>query len=252
MKKVLEITFYLIFLSVVIVYFGIVFLLPQAVNSKIAINKLQSLIYSKTKIQTNIKGLKLKISPKLIFDLNIDSIDAKNNNVSVVNIKNLSLKHELLQNHLKLISADNIFIDGDYFKQFKKEKKKKNKNNFKLSNIPEIHIQKFALKSDKVSIYVENTDTNDSFINLKAKINTPFLKEPVKLGESGSLQVIENKLKANKFKVTLGNSHLYLDGILVDENKIPNFDINGEKLPVSELMPVILKLQNYRVAKSKE
>lgn len=252
MKKVLKITFYLIFLSVVIVYFGIVFLLPQAVNSKIAINKLQSLIYSKTKIQTNIKGLKLKISPKLIFDLNIDSIDAKNNNnVSVVNIKNLSLKHELLQNHLKLISADNIFIDGDYFKQFKKEKKKKNKNNFKLSNIPEIHIQKFTLKSDKVSIYVENTDTNDSFINLKAKINTPFLKEPVKLGESGSLQVIENKLKANKFKVTLGNSHLYLDGILVDENKIPNFDINGETLPVSELMPVILKLQKSQDASKK-
>ena len=251
MKKSLKIIFYTLFLSVVILYFGVVFLLPQVVNSQLMINKLQSLIYNKTNIETNIIGLKLKISPKLVLDLNVNSIDAKNNNVSVANIQNLFLKHELLQNHLKIISASNIFIDGNYLKQFKKEKKNKNKKNFQLNNIPEIHIKKIVLKSDKISIYGENIDKNDSFINLKAQINTPFLKETLKLGNSGSLQVVENKLKADKFKITLGNSHLYLDGILIDENKIPNFDINGEKLPVSELMPIVLQIQKSQDSSKK-
>ena len=218
-------------------------MLPQIINSKATINKLQSLILEKTGIETNISGLKLKITPKLLVTLNVNSIYAKNNNVSVVDIKSLVINYGLLQKRLTLVSANNIFIDGNYLKQFKKERKKKNKNKFEPNNIPEIHIQKFVFKSDKVSVNAENIDSKNNFINLKAEINSPLLKETLKLGNSGSFQIIENKLKANTFKITLGNSHLFLDGILIDENKYPNLNINGEKLPVSEIMPILLHLQ---------
>jgi len=243
MKNFLKISCGILLLLIISLYLGIICVLPQIINSKATINKLQSLILEKTGIETNISGLKLKITPKLLVTLNVNSIYAKNNNVSVVDIKSLVINYGLLQKRLTLVSANNIFIDGNYLKQFKKERKKKNKNKFEPNNIPEIHIQKFVFKSDKVSVNAENIDSKNNFINLKAEINSPLLKETLKLGNSGSFQIIENKLKANTFKITLGNSHLFLDGILIDENKYPNLNINGEKLPVSEIMPILLHLQ---------
>ena len=243
MKKILKIAFGGLLLLTVTIYLCVVSVLPAVINSKAAINKLQTLIHNKTGIKTNITGLNLKISPQLTFFLDIGSIDAKNNNVSVVDIKNLSLKYKLLQRHLALISAKNIYVDGNSLKQFKKGKKKKNKSNFKLKKLPEIHISNFAYKSDKVNIHVQNLDTVNDVIQLKIAINTPFLSKTVKLGNSGSLQFKENKFKANKFEITLGNSHLYLDGTIIDKNKSPNLDIKGAKLPVSEIMPMILYLQ---------
>ena len=91
MKNIFKITFGFLLLSVITFYLGIVFLLPQIINSKIIINKLQSIIHDKTGIETNIIGLNLKISPKLIAVLNVDSIDAKNKHVTVVDIKILIL-----------------------------------------------------------------------------------------------------------------------------------------------------------------
>ena len=243
MKKVLKIIVFTAVSTVFFLYFGTVFLLPLLFNSKITINKLQSLIRNKTGIETNIEGLNLKISPKLNVALKVDSIDAKNENKTVTDIKNISLNCKLLQKRPTLISADNIFIDGNYLKQFKKEKKEGKKNKFELKNIPETHIKKLVFKSDKVNINAENIDNANNFVNLKATITSPLLKETLKLGDSGFLQIEENTLKSNKYEITLGNSHLYLDGFLLDENNAPNLDINGEKLPVSEIMPILLHLQ---------
>ena len=246
MKKIFKITFWALLLFVVTIYLCIVFVLPPVINSKTSINKFQSLIYNKTGIETNIAGLNLKVSPKLTLTLKVDSINAKNNNASVANIKNLSLEYKLLQNNLTLINANNIYIDGNIIKQFKKDKRKENKCNFELKKLPEIHISNLDYKSDVVNIQVKNIDVINDIIQLKISVNTPFLKETVKLGNSGSLQFRENKLKANKFEITLGNSHLYLNGIIIDKNKSPNLDIKGKTLPVSEIMPMILQIQKSR------
>ena len=245
MQKIFKIILSALLLLVVGLYLGIVFLLPQIINSKITINKLQSLILKKIGMETNITGLNLKISPKLFVTLNVESIDAKNNNVSVADIKNIAINYKLLQKHLTLVSADNIFLDGNYLKQFKKERKnkKKNKKNLDLSNIPEIHIKNIVFKSDKVNVNVENIDTEDSFIKLKASINTPLFKEKLSLGDSGSFQVVKNNLMANDFRITLGNSYLYLNGTMLNKDKLPDFSITGKNLPVSEIMSVIKQFQ---------
>ena len=245
MKKIFKITFSVLLLFVIVLYLCLVCVLPSIINSKATINKLQSLILDKTGIETKIDALNLIISPKLNIVLNVDSIDAEKKDVTVVDIKNLSLNYKLLQKHLTLVSANNIYIDGNFLKQFKKErKKKKGKPEFK--NIPEIHIQKFVFKSDEVSINAEKIDTNDDFLTLKAAIKTPFLKEGVNIGDAGSLQVAGNKFKANNFEIALGNSHLYLDGILADRNKFRDFDITGENLPISEIMPALLRFQKSK------
>jgi len=245
MKKILKATLCVLLILIIGLYLGVMCILPSIINSKTAISKLKTLVYDKTGIESNITGLNLKISPKLVISLNIDSVVAKNKDVSVADIKNFILKFKLLQKNLILVRADDIFIDGNYLKQFKKGQCR-SRSNSKFKSIPQVHIQKFIFKSDEVSINAENIDTNADFIKLKAIINTPFLKEAVKLGDSGYLQVMEDKLLANKFKITLGNSNLYLDGILVDKNKISDLDINGEKLPISELMPILLHFQKTK------
>ena len=251
MKKVLKITLLTIILILFFLYIGTVFLLPQIVNNKNTIKKVQSLIYNKIKTETKISRLKLKIYPNFIAVLNIEHIDAKNNNVSVADIKNFTLKYNLLQNRLTSVGANNIFIDGNYLKQFKKEKKERKKSNFELNNIPEIHIQNFVFKSDAVTVNAENIDADNNFIKIKATVNSPFLKETLKLGTSGFLQFSENKLQADKYEITLGNSQLYLDGFLLDENKAPKFNIKGEKLPVSEIMTILLHFQKSKDSSKK-
>ena len=243
MKKFFTILFLILLLSIFVFYIGIVFLLPQVINNTATINKLQSLIHDKTGIETTITGLNLKISPKLIVVLNVDSIDAKSKNVNIINIKHVSINYKMLQRYLALISADNIYIDGTELKKLKKDTKKKNRGNFELGKIPEVHIQTLIFKSDKVSVYAKNINAEKDFIKLQTDIKTSYLKEILKIGYSGSLQIIENKLKANNFEIKLGNSHLYIDGDLISQDKAYNFNIQGKKLPASEIMPIVLHLQ---------
>ncbi|MBR6126807.1 hypothetical protein IKQ21_03895 [bacterium] len=246
MKKISKIVFGVLLALLIVLYLGIVCVLPAIVNNKATINKLESLILEKTGIETTITGLNIKISPKLVVYFNIDSLDAKNNNTSAADIKNFALNYKLLQKNLTLVSADNIFIDGNCLKGLNKKSKRKSSGKFEPNDIPEIHIKKCVFKSDKLSINAENIDTKDNSLKLKAKIDTPALKETLKLGDSGSLQVAENELRANKFEISLGNSHLYLDGILVGKNKSPELEINGKNLPASEIMPILLHLQKSK------
>lgn len=246
MKKILTITFCIIFLSVVVLYFGIVFLLPQIVNSNSIQKELSHFVNKKSGVETSIDSLKLKVSPILVFTLKIDNFDSKYKNVSVLNLKNVSINYKLLQNQLSSVNAENIYIDGNWLKQLPKQNPKKNKKEFKLENSPEIHISKLVYKSDNININAHDIDTINDIIKLKIAINTPYLKETLRLGDSGSFQIANNKLKANKFKITLGNSNLYLDGILIDENKTPDFKIYGKNLPASEIMATILYLQKLK------
>jgi len=243
MKKIIKISFCIVLLSVIVLYLGIVFMLPQIINSKITINKLETIIYKKTGIETTITNFNLKVSPKLIFTLNVDSIDSKYNKDCVADIKNLSLCYELPKKNLTFISANNIYVDGNILKQLNKAKPKKEKKESELKALPEIHIQKFTYKSDEISVNAQNIDAKNGLIKIKSDIKTPSLKETLKLGYSGSLKAAENKLEANQFEVSLGSSLLYIDGILADKDKNRDFHLKGKKLPASEIMPILLHLQ---------
>ena len=243
MKKVFKISFYIILTIVVVLYLGIVLFLPKAVNSKSVLNKVETQIYNKTGVETNILGLNLKISPKLNSVLKVESVAAKYNNVAVLDIKNVSVNYNLLKNDLTLISAEKIYIDGESLKQFQKAPQKKDKKNFELKKLPEIHINDLIFKTDEVSVYAQYIEAVNDCIKLKADIKTPYLSKTIKLGNSGIIQLSKEKLLAKQFKIELGNSQLYLDGVLFGKGKLFDFDLNGEKLPVAELMPILLHFQ---------
>lgn len=246
MKKIFKITFGILLLFIVSLYLGIVFLLPQLINNKSIQKDLSHFVNKKSGVETTITALNLKISPKLIVTLKIDNFDSRYKKVSVLNLKNVSISYKLLQKQLSSVSADNIYIDGDWLKQLPKQKPKKNKKEFSLDNFPKTHVSKFVYKSDNINIYAHNIETRNDILQLKMVINTPYLKETLRIGDSGNFQIVDNKLKANKFKITLGNSNLYIDGILIDKNKTPDFNINGTNLPASEIMATILHLQKLK------
>ena len=246
MKKIFTVTFLVLLSSLLALYLAVVFLLPQVINSNTTISKLQSFVLNKTGIETSIKGLNLKISPMLIADLKVDSINAKNNNIVIIDINKVSLNYKLVGNHLTLINANNIYIDGNGLKQFKKDKSKKKNSKSELKELPEIHIQNIIYKSDDISVYARNITADKNIVQLNADIKARVLKETLKLGYSGTLQITENNLKANLFEVKLGNSQLFIDGDLINKNNTPNFVIKGEKLPVSEIMPILLHLQKSK------
>ena len=104
MKKIFTITFSVLLLLAIGLYLCVVCVLPSIINNKAIINKLQSSILEKTGTETNITGLNLKISPKFVMILNIDSIDAKNKKITVADIKKVALKYELLQKHMTLVN----------------------------------------------------------------------------------------------------------------------------------------------------
>ena len=219
MKKALKIIFLTISIVIVFLYLGLVFLIPKIVNNKAVISNLSSTIYKKTGVETDIKGLNLKISPKLNFTLKAESVDAKYNNNSVLDVKDLYLNYKLLKNYLAKVSAQRIYIDGNILKQLPKKPPEKNKKKFELKKIPEINIQNLTYKSDEVSIFANNIDTKDGIIKLKADIKASYLKETLQIGESGTLQVLNGNLIANQLKIKLKNSQLFLDGILFEKDK---------------------------------
>ena len=246
MKKFLKVTFYILLLSVIILYLGVVFLLPNIINSDTIQKELSTIVNKKSGVETTITALKLNISPKLFVTLKIDNLDSKYKKVSVLNLKNVSLNYKLLQNQLSSVSAENIYIDGNWLKQLPKQKTKKDKKEFCFDNIPEVHVSKLVYKSSDINIRVNDFDTKKDIIQLKVAIDTPYLKETLKLGNSGCFQIVNNNLKANKFEVNLGNSNLYLDGILIGKNKFHDFNINGKNLPASEIMATILHIQKLK------
>ena len=243
MKRFLRIALYILFSFVIIFYLGIVLFLPKIVNNTSTINKLEKQIFNKTGIETNITGINLKVSPILLFALNIESIDTNFDNTSVIDIKNLSLNYRLFQNRLIFINAEKIYIDGNNLKKIVKTSQNKKKKEFKIPKVPEINIKNITFKSDDVDIFGQNIEAKNGIIKLKTDIKTPYLNKTVKIGNSGNIQVLDNKISANQFKIELGNSQIFINGTLFDKDKSIDCDINGKKLPVSELMPILLHFQ---------
>ena len=247
MNKILKILLFGLLSLAIIIYSALIFLLPQVINSEKTINKIKSLIYDKSGIETDIAGLSLKVSPKLNFTLDVQSVNAKHNDISVCDIENLSLNYKLLRNYLSYINAKNIYVDGNGFEQFKESNNKNDKPlQFNLKKLPQINIENLTFKSDNVSLYAKNIETINDIIKLNAEIVTPYLNKIIEVGKSGTLQFSDNKFNANQFEIKLGNSKVYFNGLLADNNQNTDFTLKGEKLPISELVPIILHAQKFQ------
>ena len=245
--------FLIIILSTLIVmYLGFIFAVSLFLNSENFINISNNFIKTKYNMNSDISGLKIEISPLLSIKITADNINIKDNDKVGLNIKNLNTSVNSLE--LKNLDADLIYANLDILKKIKIEKKKdtKKKKSFDINKIPYANIKKIEIvqnDGEKLSIssnqFVIKENNGNKNIDIVLNITLDRVLHPISIGEVGSLYIENNKLIAKEFPLAVGKTKVVIDGSILDDKKLDNFTIKGDKIPVKETLETVLFLQKY-------
>ena len=243
--------------TIILFYSIIVFLIPNIVNSNSFNNWICSNFSEKYNSQLKLDSLNLKISPTLLLTLNISNINISNlKGVNGFKSDSININSDLKQFKLNSIKINTIYVNKDILsKTFtpKEKKKKKCNKSFNLNNLPELSIQnlliegkenvKFSVSSENIQI---KNNKNQKDIYLKIKLSLDRLIHDVVIGENGSLCIIDNKLYANNYSISIApKSEFLLDGNIIENGALHDFSFTGDKIPVSDTMKMLLFLQKY-------
>ncbi|MBQ3311405.1 hypothetical protein IJG72_04940 [bacterium] len=242
-----------IILSILVgIYLGFIFAVSLFLNSDNFIDISNNFIKTKYNMTSDIRGLKIEISPSVSVKLKAKSINIKDNNKDGLNIQNLDTSINCLK--LKDIDADLIYANLDILKKLKSENKKdtKKKKSFDISKIPNVNIKKIEIvrnEGEKLSIssnrfiIKENNGIKNMDIILNIKLDRVL--HPIIIGEIGSLYIENKKLIAKNFPLSVGKTQVVLNGSILNDKKLDNFTIKGDKVPVKDTLKTVLFLQKY-------
>lgn len=251
--------FSIIILSTLIaLYLGFIFAVSLFLNSDNFIKISNDFIKTKYNMNSDISGLKVEISPLLFVKITAKDIIIKDNDKVGLNIENLNTSIDRLE--LKNLDADLVYANLDILKKLKSEKKKdtKKKKPFDINKIPNSSIKKIEIvrhEGEKLSILSnqfvikENNGTKNLDIILSIRLDRVL--HPILIGEVGSLYIENKKLMAKNFPLAVGKTKVVIDGSILNDKKLDNFTIKGDKVPVKETMATILFLQKYGVDERK-
>ncbi len=238
--------------TLIALYLGFIYAVSLFLNSDNFIRISNNFIKTKYNMDTEINGLKIKISPLLSVKLTVKSINIKDNDKVGLNIQNLNTSVNGIE--LKNLDADLIYANLDVLKKIKLEKKEdaKKKKSFDLNKIPDVNIKKIEIvrnEGEKLSIssnqFVINENNKIKNIDIIFNISLDRVLHPIVIGEVGSLYIKNNKLIAKNFPLAVGKTKVVLDGSVLNDKKLDNFTIKGDKIPVKETLATVLFLQKY-------
>ncbi|MBO6088488.1 hypothetical protein J6P92_09120 [bacterium] len=250
MKKL---KFTVIILSALItLYLGFIFAVSLFLNSDNFIRISDNFIKTGYNMNIDINDLKIKISPLLSVKMTAKSINIKDNDKVGLSIQNLdtSINKGKFQN----IDADLIYANLDILKKLKNEKVKdtKKKKSFDINKIPDANIKKIEIirnEGEKLSItsnqFVIKENNGIKNLDIILNITLDRVLYPILAGEVGSLYIENKKLKAKNFPIAVGKTRVFVDGSILNDKKLDNFTIKGDKIPVKETMATVLFLQKY-------
>ena len=256
MKKL---KFSIIILStLIILYLGFVFVVSLFLNSDNFIKISNNFIKTKYNMTSDISDLKVEISPLLSGKITAKSIIIKDDDNVGLDIQNLNTSVSRLK--LKNLDADLIYANLDVLKKLKTEKKKDSKKtkSFDINKIPDVNIKKIEIvrkENEKLSISSNQflIKENNRIKNLDIILNISLdrVLHPIVIGEAGSLYIENNKLIAKNFPLAVGKTRVVLDGSILNHQKLDNFTIKGDKVPVKETLETVLFLQKYGITERK-
>ena len=250
MKKI---KFSVIILSTLIaLYLGFVFAVSLFLNSDNFIKISNDFIKTKYNMNSDISGFKVEIIPLLSVKIRAKNIIIKDNDKVGLNIENLNTSIDRLE--LKNLDADLVYANLDILKKLKNEKKKdsKKKKSFDINKIPCANIKKIEIvryEGEKLSIssnqflIKENNGTKN--LDIILNITLDRVLHPILIGKVGSLYIENKRLMAKNFPLAVGKTKVYIDGSILNDKKLDNFTIKGDKVPVKETMATVLFLQKY-------
>ena len=245
--------FSIIILSTLIVlYLGFIFAVSLFLNSDNFIKISNNFIKTKYDMNSDIRGFKVEISPLLSVKITAKDIIIKDNDKIGLNIENLNTSVDRL--NLKNIDADLVYANLDILKKLKIEKKKdiKKKKSFDINKIPYANIKKIEIvrhEGENLSISSNQflIKENNGIKNLDIILNITLdrVLHPILIGEVGSLYIENKKLIAKNFPLAVGKTRVVIDGSILNDKKLDNFTIKGDKVPVKETLATVLFLQKY-------
>ena len=223
-----------VIISILGSYGFFLFGLPKVLTSNKNISKYEKFLSDKIGVPVSIRGLDIKTKPNLEISVNaklIKSNSVKNENLA--KIENIKYQANLLNFKHGKLDADSIFIDLYTLKKYVKTDETQENKPFDITYYPAVNIKTAKILLDeKTFMNIDYIKSNKSFGEIKtvlsAKINSPFTKAPVIIGEDGTI-IYSNKLSFDNFSIKANNSKLFLSG---DEK---NLNIMGKGLPIAEL-----------------
>ena len=242
----------IIFSTLIALYLGFIFVLSLFLNSDNFINISNNFIKTKYKMNSDISGFKVEITPLLSANITVKSIIIKDDDKDGLNIQNLNASVKCTK--LKNLNADLVYANLDVLKKIKIEKKKetKKKKSFDINKIPDANIKKIEIvrnEGEKLLIksnqFVIKENNGCKYIDVILNITLDRVLHPIIIGEVGSLYIENKKLIAKDFPLAVGKTKVVLDGIILNDKKLDNFTIKGDKVPVKETMATVLFLQKY-------
>ena len=245
--------FSIIILSTLIaLYLGFIYTVSLFLNSDNFIKISNNFIKTKYNMNSDISGFKVEISPLLSVKITAKDIILKDNDKVGLNIENLNTSIDRLE--LKNLDADLVYANIDILKKLKSEKKKdtKKKKSFDINKIPYVNIKKIEIvkhEGEKLSIssnqFVIKENNGTKNLDIMLNITLDRVLHPILIGEVGSLYIENKKLMAKNFPLAVGKTKVVIDGSILNDKKLDNFTIKGDKVPVKETLGTVLFLQKY-------
>ncbi len=224
------------------IYLGILFILPNLLNSNTFIKKMQGLISKNTGYNVVAENFNIKITPALSLNLRADKISAKKNGVNILDIEGFSGKTSF--NKLKEARAEYLFLN------FNKIQKTTKKGGFKATALPDIYLESAEIIFDetkefkgKFSNFSIKKIDRKKYIKFYGEISSIFLKDKLILGENGYLFADKNSIFAKQFEILSKNSLIQLNGKIYDEKGLYDFYLKGKDISAQDLTASVLYLQ---------
>ncbi|MBR6163216.1 hypothetical protein IKQ26_04960 [bacterium] len=256
-----------LFLFLAVLYLGFVFLLPHYLNSPKFSEDINHFLYKHFKLHYDAEGFSFKTKYNLRVSLDADKISLFKDFDSDGEIKNEEKLFYTENFHISTgtfkqktvnFTANYLIFNSEYLKEILPMKKHHSKKARKTSGyrfFNKIDIKHAVLifsndKGDKFRFDISNLllkkEKERSKITFLSEVSSELLKNNVKIGEEGELEIKNRSLLANNLSLRFGDANVSINGLIQDSDKNINFKVFGQNIPVDDLEASLLYFQKLR------
>ena len=229
-------------LLIFICYALFLFILPNKLNSLAASDKLSNYIKSKTAFDFYSENLTFKTYPSLKIRILAKHINLKSES-DIIDLSDFDILYDLKTGNFNNIEINDIKIDGEEIKKIFPKKNENKKSKFKFDSISKMNVKNILYKSKDYKIESDLLEISENNIKLQAEINSPKLKDKIKIGNAGNIYLKDGYINLENYEASISNSNLKLNGKIKENLNDRNLSISGSDLPVSDLMQALLFYQ---------
>jgi len=241
--------------------------LPSYLNSPKFSNDINHFLYKNFKLHYKAEGFnfKTKYNLRVSLDANkislfkdFDSDGEIEDEEKLFYTENFHISTGTLKHKSVNFTADYLIFNSEYLKEIlptKKHHSKKARQTSGYSFFNKIDIKHAVLifsndKGDKFRFDISNLllkkEKESSKITFLSEVSSELLKNNVKIGENGYLEIKNRSLRANNLSLRFGDANISINGLIHNSDNGTNFKVSGQNIPVDDLEASLLYFQKLR------